>query len=95
MKVEFRVINKIEKEDGMVLVKTNTCKELWVHSDLVNDEEWETIKRKPPSKERKQARMQSKSQQTVKKSLQQKETETPVRTKINSGFYTARAFKAD
>lgn len=46
MTVEFWVINRVQNEDGAVIVKTNIGKEMWDQPDLINDEGWETVKSK-------------------------------------------------
>lgn len=56
MTLEFCVINKIKNEDGLVLVKTNSGKEMWLHPDQVNDVGWETGKSKPSRQMKKQLR---------------------------------------
>lgn len=37
----------------------NINEEIWVHSNLVNDKDWEVVKRKPSPKEKKKVRRQS------------------------------------
>lgn len=47
--------NKLEREDGLVSIRTNTGEELWDHPGLLNGKGWETVKRKLPlSRKRKQ-----------------------------------------
>ena len=66
-KVEFRLMNKVENEDGLILVAMVSREEIRVHPDLINDESWETMKSRPTSKERREAKKSLRnSQQAVK-----------------------------
>lgn len=62
-KVESRPINKIENENGQVPVKMASREEVWVHPYLINDEDWEVVKTKPISRERRKAKRQNHNSQ--------------------------------
>lgn len=59
LNVEFRVINKIQKGNNLIPVKTNIGEEMWVYPDLLIDENWEIVRKKPLSHERKKASKQA------------------------------------
>ena len=50
--VEFRLINKVESNNGLVSVTTVCGETIWVHPDLIKDSGWETVKSKSTSKRR-------------------------------------------
>ena len=50
--VEFRLISEVKNEDGLIPVTTSSGEKIWVHLDLINNEDWEMVKTKPTSKER-------------------------------------------
>lgn len=73
LEVELKVINKIQREDALVPVQTNTDKEMWVHPDLINEEGLEIVKRKLPPIPAKKAK-----KQVAESPPQKKEIKAPI-----------------
>ena len=52
----FKVIKRIQMSQELVPYPTPNRKHIWVHPDLVEDENWEIVKTKPTAQQRRQAR---------------------------------------
>ena len=52
----FKVINKIQASEELVPYPTPDGQPIWVHPDLLEDENWEVVKTKPAAQQRRQAR---------------------------------------